>query len=69
MIILFKLIQAIFIGIAMLFSLMLLLVAVFFFVGITAELVGANNLAVSMHMLQETMWLRTKRWFFRYKGE
>jgi len=69
MIILIKLIQAIFVGAVMLFALMLLLVALFFFVGIIAELIGATNLAASMFMLQETMWLRVKKWFFRYKGE
>jgi len=69
MIILIKLIQAIFIGVVMLFSFMLLLVAAFFFIGMIAELVGARNIAASMYSLQETMWLRTKRWFFRYKGE
>lgn len=69
MVILVKLIQAIFIGVVMLFSLMLLLVAAFFFIGMLAELVGAKNLAASMYFMQETMWLRTKRWFFRYKGD
>jgi len=69
MIILIKLLQAILLGVVMLFSFMLLLVAAFFFIGMIAELVGAKNLAASMYMLQETMWLRTRKWFFRYKGE
>jgi len=69
MIILIKLLQAIFLGVVMLFSFMLLLVAAFFFIGMIAELVGAKNLAASMYMLQETMWLRTRKWFFRYKGD
>ena len=69
MIILIKLIQAILLGIVMLFSLMLLLVATFFFVGFIADLLGLQPLAEKMYSLQNGMWVRTKRWFFRYKGE
>jgi len=69
MIILIKILQAILLGAVMLFTLMLLLVATFFFIGMIAELAGAKNLAASMYMLQETMWLRTRKWFFRYKGD
>jgi hypothetical protein len=69
MIIVFKLFQAVLLGILMLFSVMLMLVAGSFFIGFVAELFGFHSLAASMFMIQDTMWLRTKRWFFRYKGE
>jgi len=69
MIILIKLIQAILLGLVMLFSVMLLIVAGSFFIGWIADMLGFKSLAASMYMVQESMWLRTKRWFFRYKGE
>jgi hypothetical protein len=69
MVILFKLIQAVLLGLVMLLSAMLMFVAATFFIGFIAELLGFKNLAASMYVLQESMWLRIKRWFFRYKGE
>jgi len=67
MLIFIKLIQAILLGAVMLFSVMLILTALYFFVGMIAELLGFKSLAAGMYTLQETMWIRTKRWFFRYK--
>jgi hypothetical protein len=48
MIIVFKLFQAVLLGILMLFSVMLMIVAGSFFIGFVAELFGFHSLAASM---------------------
>ena len=67
MIILYKLIQAILLGIVMLFSIMLMAVAFSAFAGFIAEMLGLAPLAEKFYEAQRTMWDRIKRWFFRYK--
>lgn len=67
MIVLYKLLQAMLIGVVMVFSAMLLIVATLFFVGFIAELFGLTEISARAYSLQKTVWLRVKIWFFRYK--
>ena len=65
--ILIKLIQAIVLGLLMIFSVMLLIVAGAAIVGFIAEMFGFTSVAEASQSVQRTVWLRTKKWFFRYK--
>ena len=65
--ILIKLVQAIVLGILMVFSVMLLSVFALAVIGFIAEMLGFSTFSEKMYEAQRTMWNRIKRWFFRYK--
>ena len=51
----------------MIFSVMLLIVAGAAIVGFIAEMFGFTSIAEGAQSVQRTVWLRTKKWFFRYR--
>ena len=65
--ILIKLLQAIVLGIIMVFSVMLLAVFTFAIIGFIAQMFNLSAIAEKMYKLQQDMWLRIKKWFFRYR--
>jgi len=64
-----KLLMAILLGVLMLVSLMISVIFALFIIGYLAQLFGLNNLADAAFEGQRRVWLKTKQWFLRYKGE
>lgn len=65
--ILIKLVQAVLLGIIMVFSLMLMVVAGAAFVGFISHMLGLTTISEKSFEVQRRTWLKTKVWFFRYK--